>query len=158
MVCSNPVIFCLDLGTKTGWALYCDELITSGTVEFKNDRYSGGGMRFLKFKNWLNGTLKTVGNIDAIYFEEVRKHLGVDAAHIYGGFLAHLSSFCEQNKIPYSGVPVGTIKRHISGKGNANKKQVTQAVYDLGYFPEDDNEADAIALIHFVLDNNMVSI
>ncbi len=33
--------------------------------------------------------------IEAVYFEEVRRHLGTDASHCYGGFLAHLSSWCE---------------------------------------------------------------
>ena len=48
------VVLALDLGTKTGWALHgSDQAITSGTVEFKNDRWQGGGMRFLRFKQWL---------------------------------------------------------------------------------------------------------
>ena len=47
--------------------------------------------------------------------------LGTDAAHVYGGFLATLTSWCEQRAIAYQGVPVGTIKRFITGKGNADK-------------------------------------
>ena len=47
--------------------------------------------------------------------------MGVDAAHAYGGFMAHLTAWCEHHNIPYAGVPVGTIKKHATGKGNASK-------------------------------------
>ena len=149
-------VLCLDLGAKSGWALRsADGAITSGTAEFKHDRYSGGGMRFLKFKQWLNQMLEAVGQIDAIYFEEVRRHLGVDAAHAYGGFLAHLSAWSEQHGIAYEGVPVGTIKRHATGRGNAGKAEVICAMQQRGYHPGDDNEADALALLHWVIDTRL---
>lgn len=144
-------ILAIDLGTKTGWALFQKKgkvsNITSGTINFVNDRYQGGGMRYLKFQRWLNDLLSQVGKIDEIYFEEVRRHIGVDAAHVYGGFMAKLTSWCEHEKIPYQGVPVKTIKKFITGKGNANKQAVIDAVKALGYNPGDDNEADAIALL-----------
>ena len=84
----------------------------------------------------------------------VRRHLGVDAAHAYGGFMAHLTAWCEQHGVPYAGVPVGTIKRFVTGKGNADKAAVIAAVRALGYFPVDDNEADALALLACVLGNS----
>lgn len=147
-------ILSLDLGTKTGWALFQKKKnsnpsgnITSGTVNFVNDRYQGGGMRYLNFQKWLDTLKGNVGKIDEVYFEEVRRHLGVDAAHVYGGFLATLTSWCETRKIPYQGVPVQTIKKFIVGKGNANKQDVIEKVSSMGYNPQDDNEADAIALL-----------
>jgi Holliday junction resolvasome RuvABC endonuclease subunit len=54
-------------------------------------------------------------------------------------------------KIPYRGVPVGTIKRHITGRGNADKDAVIAAVRALGFDPVDDNEADALALLDWAL-------
>jgi Holliday junction resolvasome RuvABC endonuclease subunit len=48
-------------------------------------------------------------------------------------------------------VPVGTIKRHIAGKGNADKAAVIAAVQALGFSPADDNEADALALLHWAI-------
>jgi hypothetical protein len=62
-----------------------------------------------------------------VFFEEVRRHMGVDAAHAYGGFMAHLTAWCEQQNIAYEGVPVGTIKRHATGKGNANKSMMIES-------------------------------
>lgn len=143
-------ILAIDLGTKTGWAIKNEFGITSGSVSFKQDRFSGGGMRYLQFQRWLNKLPK----VDIVYFEEVRKHLGVDSAHAYGGFLSHLTSWCELYKIPYQGVPVGTIKKAATGKGNASKTEVIEVIKALGYNPNDDNEADALALLHLAVENN----
>ena len=145
-------ILAIDLGTKTGWALRStDGQITSGTVGFKNDRWQGGGMRFLRFKGWLTEIKQMARNIDAVFVEEVRRHAGVDASHAYGGWLAILTAWCEHHGIPYEAVPVGTIKRHATGKGNASKQAVIDAVRALGHDPVDDNEADALAILHWAL-------
>ncbi|BBE50807.1 hypothetical protein OYT1_ch1250 [Ferriphaselus amnicola] len=145
-------ILALDLGTTTGWALMPrDGSITSGTESFKPHRFEGGGMRFLRFKRWLTEIKQTSDGIDAVYFEEVRRHLGVDAAHAYGGFMAHLTAWCEHHQIPYQGVPVGTIKKHATGKGNASKDEMIAAMKSRGHSPADDNEADALALLHYAL-------
>ncbi len=78
---------------------------------------------------------------------EVRRHIGTDAAHVFGGLLATLTSWAELNRIPYEGVPVGTIKRFATGKGNADKAAVIAAMEARGFRPADDNEADALALL-----------
>ena len=145
---SRSAILALDLGTTTGWAMRpTDGRIESGTVSFRPSRYDGGGMRYLRFRGWLNGMATDAAGLAAIYFEEVRRHVGTDAAHLYGGFLATLTSWCEQQGIAYQGVPVGTIKRFIAGKGNADKAAVITAVRARGFAPADDNEADAIAIL-----------
>ena len=131
----------LDLGTTTGWAT--DDPLASGVHHFQPGRYEGGGMRYLRFRRWLS---EMFPQPTEIYFEEVRAHKGVDAAHVYGGLLAHLTAWCEENEVPYQGVPVGSIKRALTGKGNANKAAMIEAVKALGFEPIDDNEADAIAL------------
>ena len=118
-------ILALDLGTQTGWSLLHQGTITSGTLTFKNDRYQGGGMRYLRFSKRLDDIQSLAGGIlSEVYFEEVRRHLGVDAAPVYGGFLATLTGWCEREGIPYEGVGVGTIKHHVTGKGNASKQDV----------------------------------
>lgn len=146
-------IMTIDLGTKTGWATV-DETgqITSGMQDFKNDRFSGGGMRYLKFKKWLTEMKSALGRIDQIAFEEVRaRQPSVAADHTYGAFMGSLTSWCEHHDIPYEGVPVGTIKKYITGKGNANKQMVIEAVVEKGFDIKDDNEADAIALMLYTL-------
>jgi len=149
----HRAILTLDLGTTTGWAVRgADGHITSGTVSFRPSRYDGGGMRYLRFRAWLDSIVADAGGLTAIYFEEVRRHVGTDAAHLYGGFLATLTAWCEQQAISYQGVPVGTVKRHIAAKGNADKAAVMTAVRARGFSPTDDNEADAIAILLWAIE------
>jgi len=146
-------ILSLDLGTTMGWALCLgDGAIHSGAISFRPSRYDGGGMRYLRFRSWLDGLTVDARGIAAVYFEEVRRHIGTDAAHLYGGFLATLSTWCEQRGVAYEGVPVGTIKRHVTGKGNADKAAVLAAVRQRGFAPVDDNEADALAILLWAID------
>ena len=152
---SEPLstILALDLGTHTGWAIrQSDGSLSSGTAHFSPQRFEGGGMRFLRFKRWLHELQTSCSRIDAVFFEEVRRHAGVDAAHAYGGFMSHLTAWCEQHGTPDQGVPVGTIKKHATGKGNANKDEMVSAARRRGYTPGDDNEADALALLHWVIE------
>lgn len=151
----NTSILALDLGTQTGWALISrDGTINSGSQSFKPQRFEGGGMRFLRFRRWLSEIKQFGSGIDQVVFEEVRRHAGVDAAHAYGGFLGQLTAWCEHHQIPYQGVPVGTIKKHATGKGNASKGEMILAVRAKGHQPEDDNEADALALLALAVEND----
>jgi len=90
----NPpsrTILALDLGTTTGWALRAhDGLIPSGTVSFKPRRFDGGGMRYLRFTNWLTEIDRLSGSIEAIWFEEVR--VSVLLKHFLGPIFCHLGS------------------------------------------------------------------
>jgi hypothetical protein len=150
---AHGTILALDLGTVTGWALRSgDAAIVSGTVSFRPSRYDGGGMRYLRFRRWLDQLATDLGGFGTVHFEEVRRHAGTDAAHIYGGLLATLTSWCEQCSIPYQGVPVGTIKRHVTGKGNADKAAVIAAVRARGFTPTDHNEADALAILLWAIE------
>jgi hypothetical protein len=149
----KSAVLALDLGTTTGWAMQlADGAIVSGTVSFRPGRYEGGGMRFLRFRSWLEEMLRSAPGLATVHFEEVRRHVGTDAAHIYGGFLAHLAAWCEMKMIPYQGVSVGTIKRHATGKGNADKQAVIAAMKSRGFAPTDDNEADAIAILLWAIE------
>lgn len=47
------------------------------------------------------------------------------------------------------------IKKHISGKGNADKEHVLECVKRLGYKPSNHDEADAIALALYALENDL---
>ena len=151
-------ILALDLGSRTGWAMRQPGTVVSGFADFKNGRYEGGGMRYLRFKQWLNQTRAAAGDVHAVYFEEVRRHAGTDAAHVYGGLLGILTAWCEQHNIPYCGVPVGTIKKHATGKGNADKAAMVAAAQKLmGRVVTDDNEADALCILHYALQTEGVN-
>jgi Holliday junction resolvasome RuvABC endonuclease subunit len=149
---TTPAVLALDRGTHTGWALRGrDGVVTSATEPFKPQRFEGGGMRYLRFKRWLAELHACETGLQAIYFEEVRRHASTDASHVYGGFLGLLTAFAEHHQIPSQGVPVGTIKKHATGKGNASKDAMVAAMRALGHQPIDDNEADALALLHWAI-------
>lgn len=60
------------------------------------------------------------------------------------------------NPYGYQGVPVGTIKKHATGKGNAGKEEMILAVRQRGHSPSDDNEADALAILHWAIETQEV--
>lgn len=140
------MILALDLGTRTGYAY--DDLIgfESGWVDFKTKRMESPGMRYVRFKQWLESHTPAP---KVIVFEEVRRHAGTTAAHVYGGFLAHLTAFCAEEGVEYVGVPVGTIKKFATGKGNASKEMMIFAAQTAGRDITDDNEADAYWILMY---------
>lgn len=138
-------LLALDLGTKTGWCVGTVRNHASGVWDLKPSRWEGGGMRFVKFRGKL-AEIHAAIPLDQVVFEEVRRHKGTDAAHVYGGLMGILTEFCEANSIPYEAVPVGEIKKSWCGKGNAPKEMMIAEALDRGYSPKTDDEADAIAL------------
>lgn len=146
-------VLALDLGTRTGWALRTpDGDIAHGYADFRPQRYEGGGMRYLRFQRWLD-EINASWPITEIHFEEVRRHAGTDAAHCYGGLLGVLSAWCETRNVPYRGHPVAAIKKHWTGKGNANKDAMLAEAKARGWVSAtDDNEVDALAILHLHLE------
>ena len=152
----SGALLALDLGQHTGWALaYPHGPITSGTELFRAGRFEGGGMPLLRFAAWLGELHVKAGPLTRVVFEEVRAHKGTAAAHAYGAFLGQLTAWCELHHVPYQGVPVGTIKKHATGRGNAGKAEVIAAMHDCGFHPADDNEADALAILRWALDGGV---
>lgn len=145
-------VLALDLGTTTGWAKSVSGVLVSGTENLKGGRFEGGGMRFVRFGSFLS-ELHMKSPVSRVYYEEVRRHAGTDAAHIYGGLQAVLTAWCEERDIPYDAIPVGTIKKSWTGKGNAKKEAMVAECERRGINVEDHNEADAVALLTHVKEN-----
>jgi len=149
---ASKSILCLDLGSTTGWALLtCSAAgfnMVSGNWDFRPGRFDGAGLRYVRFRKQLLEVLDS-GEVDRVYFEEVRRHIGADAARVYGALFGVVTGLCEEFAIPYEGIPVGTIKRAWTGKGNASKELMIEQARSRGYPVTDDNEADAIALAHY---------
>lgn len=139
-------ILAIDPGTHCGIAWTDDKKVHAHLVsclDLTPKRHEGGGMRFLRFRDQLIAI-----NPDVVYYEEVAAHKGTAAAHIYGGLVATIQTFCEERSIPYAGIPVGTIKKFATGKGNANKEAMIEAARaKYGYEGNNDNEADALHLL-----------
>ncbi len=147
-------LLALDLGTHCGYATHHNGLITSGVINLQTDRFSGGGMRYLRFQRWLTEVHASTPVTEVVY-EAVHRHRGTDAAHVYGGLMATLTAWCESEGVPYEGVPVQDIKKFATGKGNADKTAVIDAMRKRGHKPKDDNEADALALLLLRVNRNL---
>ena len=142
-------ILALDLGTTTGWAKRTHVTVWYGTATFQIGKFDGGGMRFLKFRGWLDMQIVThAGPPTAVLYEKPMSHKGVDAAHVYGGFLAGLTAWCEEHRVPYHGIAVPRVKKFWTGKGNANKQAMIDEAERRGFLVANDNEADALAVLH----------
>ena len=152
-------ILAIDIGTKTGWAFSEGG---SGVWDLSPRRHESQGMRGIKFRQSLRAYK---GLIDLIVYEEIARHRGTHAAHVYGGLLIVLQMFCEEQGVNYQGVPVGTIKKFATGKGNASKEMMIEAANQNFGFGSgvrhrdrsitDDNEADAICLLEYAKTQNL---
>jgi hypothetical protein len=143
-------ILAIDPGTKLGWARNVEtDMIVTGKLDLSGSRYDSSAMRYLRFREWLHEVSAgdptlydgPLDRVDLIAYEEVRNHqssyidpktgmrqtrYATDAAHFYGGLQAILLAFCEDHQIPCEAIPVGTWKKHLTGKGNASKETYRQ--------------------------------
>ena len=85
-------------------------------------------MRFVRLDRYIR-ELMAAYDEPVLGYEEVRRHLGTDAAHVYGGIVATITRVCESfsTPVPYRGIPVATVKRTATGKGNAGKDAMCRA-------------------------------
>lgn len=148
----SNIYLALDLGTKTGHAFGKEGMVISGVWDLKPGRFKSSGMRYLAFRSKLDEFYKA-SPFGIVFFEEVRRHRGVDAAHVYGGLLGVLQGWCEERGVQYCGVPVGQIKKNWCGSGNASKDMMIEEAKARGFEPVDDNEADALAILDWALGN-----
>jgi len=150
---SRDLFLGIDPGTYCGWALLDEvgNVVGSGTWSFEAKRHEGGGMRYLRARRLVRELL-TGHPIVALAYEEVASHKGTAAAHVYGGIVSQITALCEELSLPYKAIPVATIKREATGKGNAGKPAMITAArerFGLDYLdPEKpktwSDEADAL--------------
>lgn len=143
----------IDPGTNCGWCVLSDNKVeASGVWDLKPRRHEGGGMRYLRVRKYFEHILDT-SKVDAVAYEEVRRHRGVDAAHIYGGIVGQITAVCEEREIPFKAIPVGTAKKRATGKGNASKDAMVEAAnkeWQLNITKDD--EADALWMAQTLAD------
>ncbi|WP_241061187.1 hypothetical protein [Achromobacter xylosoxidans] len=147
----NVNILALDLGTKLGWALQLrGRPITHGTESFTPRKSWSPGQRWQRFRTFLHEVVAH-NNVHVIAYEDVKRHAGTDAAHAYGAFLALTELVADSHRVRLVPVGVGTIKKHWTGKGNADKAAMEAQARARGFRPESDNDADALAILHWAV-------
>lgn len=150
-------IIALDLGTKTGFAEYADgSAYSEQWVLWKPSKATKDltmGRRIRELNKKMRALFASPEYTpDAIYYEEVRRHLGTDAAHVYGALLSQIEALCLCFHIRLVPVGVKTIKKHATGNGNATKTDMLAAAKRLwGIENISEDEADALGLLHYAL-------
>lgn len=145
----------LDLGTTTGFAVgdgptILDsgvwELPTRATFDPKDSNID----RRPAYLAWRVAGVVLDGGVTAIAYEDVNPSTfkSKQAATVYLGLRGALHSAASTTNLPLHPYPVGTVKRHLAGRGNATKEQMLQAA--ALKFPKidilDDNHADALGV------------
>lgn len=168
-------VLAFDLGNNIGWAAqHADARIETGVKDFSPPDNACVGYRFACLRTWLETLPESVGEIEAVFYEDIQFGSNVHALKIIAGYEAILLAWCEERRIPYAGRTPGEIKKFITGSGVApknkadmerrNKKAakkgktlytgltVEEGLAALGLTPKDHNEADATALLLLGLD------
>jgi Holliday junction resolvasome RuvABC endonuclease subunit len=167
----------LDLGTSCGYA-YCfvnedntlKPKIYAGQLDLSAGPYDSGAIRFIKLRHFL-AAIKP----DLVAFEDVKytppsagfQSVGAiiaraaTACEWFGALKATMATWCEARNIPSTGIPIGTIKKRATGKGNANKVDVINACnkeFGMDFETEGyessgvDNIADAVYVCSLLLE------
>ena len=143
----EETILAFDLGTKTGWASVSSGSILSGMTDMKKEaKRRGFGCMFRAYQCWLLDTF-LLHKPDIVRYEDVKRHMGTRAAHVYGAWKAILEIECDKHGVKLEGYGVGTIKKSATGNGRASKEEMIDAASKLvSHSITDDNEADAICI------------
>ena len=143
------MILGLDTATKTGFCLLKKgNVYESGVQDFSKRRGESNGMLFLHFRAWLSKILDE-NDVKLCLFEQAH-HRGGAATELGVGLVTRVQELCAERSIDYAGVHTGTLKKAATGRGNAEKADMMrEAKLILGREPLDDNEADAICLAYY---------
>lgn len=166
----NRCVLALDMARSTGAAARsADGKVKLYLKKFPKIEGAGVGWTWLNFRHWLTETRNKLDGIDAVYYEELQfiggsikkgkngepdRMMGASTqnARLKFGFEAILTGWCEHHQIPYKGFAPVTIKKFITGSGKSDKYEIIKSVNALGFQIEDDNIADATALLMLGLD------
>lgn len=137
----------LDPATICGWA-YADGASQSwGSWDLSTKRDESTGMKLFRLKSKLNEI--AAQGIDLLVFEAAR-----NAAPMMQGALVHqakmqgvIELWAQERGIQYRGYSPTEIKKHATGKGNANKDRMIETARNKFGTVIDDNAADALWLL-----------
>lgn len=134
----------LDQALTTGWAIRDDSgEIYFGHVRLRQTRHPGSV--FAHFRAWL---LKMVEDWepDKIVCEcPVGKFY--KAVQMGAGLRAVVAQVAEECGLPFDDVAPKSVKKHITGNGNASKTDMLKRIRELGHDVGTSDEADAVGIL-----------
>ena len=147
-------ILALDLGTTTGWALRGPTARSpAARCRFRPSRYDGGGMRYLRFRSWLDQLADErrpdrrdpLRRSATAHRDRRGAHLWRSARHAHRVGRAARRSPTKARRSARSNVT-------SPARATPTKTAVIAAVRARGFSPADDNEADALAILLWAID------
>ncbi len=148
-------VLALDLGSRCGWAIGQANFVCSGTWDIAPRRGESPGMRYIRLRAQLQALRLAYPDLAAVFYEQAH-HRGGAATEYAVGCVASVQAWCAEHGMEHAGVHSAMIKKHATGRGNASKDDVIAAMRAAGFMPTDDNEADALALLAWALDQGGV--
>ena len=143
-------LLAFDLGLKWAWAYgNKDSVIFSSETLGKENRELTLGAQLSKL------ICELPDFPDAILYEHAFHQQGY-ALDVWYPLVGILREVAQANELPIIRVSAKTIKKHTTGNGNAGKDAMISAMKSKGYNVKTDDEADALALLLYVIDNNIV--
>ena len=165
-------ILALDLGSVTGWSFRDSQgNVTSGRQSFELTRWDSHGMRLLRFRKWLKEMLDDHLLADdpeeaLVAYERPidygrgkrGKSMGSEVSNqLVGAMLPEL----EERGLLHSAPTPAVVKKHATGRGNANKGKMVEAAevrWEHYERPDEfdpkvgDDEADALCVLGWAID------
>lgn len=153
---SSPVRHCsllaITLGLQTGWAVH----ERNGTIKFdckpfRSSEYEGEGMKFVRFRYWLDEISKKYGSFDAVVFADIQHHSSMQSAIVYGGFLGHLTGWCDWRQIPYIGASMADVHKLVTGGDGIDQQSLIDALRRKGFINVSRDTVGALAVLDWAL-------
>ena len=152
----NPPVLGLDLSTHTGWAVRtASGRIESGVQEFDKRRGESDGIRFLRFRKWLNELIDLSGACkgSGIIGYEQAHHRGGYATALCVGLQTLVLETAAERGLEHVSVHTATLKKWATGSGRAGKEEMMAAAGKKHPTIEllDDNHADALLVLDWTI-------
>lgn len=140
----KSALLALMLGQQTGWAVHeRNGNIRPGVNAFRSTPYEGEGMKFLRFRYWLDEMSKKSGGFDAVIFADIQLHASMQSAVIYGGFLGQLTAWCEWRQIPSIGTSMSDVHKFVTKGDSIDQQGLLEAMQRKGFIAASGETAGA---------------
>lgn len=141
-------ILAIDNGSRAGWASEIDGQRMSGVQYFDVHPGDTPGWRYIRFNFWLYQWKDR--KLDLLVYERpIPFHMSGASAEVAFGFSTRVEEFCSRHNIRRKLVTPSALKKFACGNGRARKPEMLRFAQALKPGIVDDNECDALWLLHF---------
>jgi crossover junction endodeoxyribonuclease RuvC len=151
-----PLILTLDLATITGWAIgRHGQRPVSGSVRLTSKPHAKIGSMGAALMDHVHA-LWIEHEFDRVVVEApLITTKGMDRTRQALGLAGIVELWGYRRTVPVREAPASTVRKQVLGRGTFPKGEAKSAVMAwaeaAGYRPQDDNEADALALLHYAV-------